>query len=101
MQAVENPALRDVAEQVQAKLKKDMTCYLGDPAIQFTHLAQAYGVPGARVTEPDDLKPAITRALDATRRGEPYLLEVITGRSGVGADAIWYPPYSVADRRKV
>ena len=76
-----------------------MICYLGDPDVEFTHLAAAYGVRGERVSTPAELKPAMRRAVEATRAGRPYLLDVLVARTGLAADSTWHPRYSVAAAR--
>jgi benzoylformate decarboxylase len=49
------------------------------PDLGFVDLARGMGVAGERVTEPDDLRPALARALAA---GRPFLLDVaIEGRA--------------------
>lgn len=78
---------------------KDMICYLGSPDVEFTQLAGAYGIRGERVSSPAELEPAIRRAVDTTREGRPYLLDVNIARTGLAADSTWYPAYSVADSR--
>jgi acetolactate synthase I/II/III large subunit len=79
---------------------KDMICYLGNPDVEFTHIASAYGIRGERVATPDGLKPAIQRAIAATREGRPYMLDVLVARTGLGAESSWHPGYSVAGARK-
>ena len=44
-----------------------------DPPIDFTGLARSMGVTAARITDPDDIGPAIS---ESTRRNGPTLLEV-------------------------
>jgi thiamine pyrophosphate-dependent acetolactate synthase large subunit-like protein len=78
---------------------KDMICYLGNPDVEFSHLAAAYGIRGERVGHPAELKPALQRAIAATREGRPYLLDVLIARTGLAADSSWYPRYSVAASR--
>ena len=75
---------------------KDMICYLGSPDVEYSDIARAFGIKGERVNGPDDLRPAIQRAVAATRDGRPYLLDVRVARTGLGADSTWYPRYSVA-----
>lgn len=82
---------------VQAAEGKDMTCYLGDPAIDFTHLARAYGIEGSKVESSDDFRPALARAFAANRRGDPYLVDLHVGRRGLGRDVTWYPPLSTSE----
>jgi thiamine pyrophosphate-dependent acetolactate synthase large subunit-like protein len=79
--------------------KKEMICYLGSPDVEFAHIASAYGIRGERVARPDELKPALQRAIAATRDGRPYLLDALVARTGLAADSTWYPPYAVAAAR--
>jgi len=52
---------------------------LREPNIDYAKMAQAYGMYGEGAIEhPKDLAPAIGRALDRVKRGEPALLDVIT-----------------------
>jgi len=77
-----------------------MTCYLGSPDVDYAKAAEAFGVEGEVVKEPDKLNGAIERAKRATADGRPYLLDIHTYRDGVGAASSWHPPYSVADLRQ-
>jgi acetolactate synthase I/II/III large subunit len=52
----------------------------------YTALAQALGVHGERVTAPDAISAAIERALEATRAGQPALLEMMTKEEDTLAD---------------
>ena len=53
-------------------------CYTGmefsNPPIDFTGLARSMGVTAARITDPDDVAPAIA---ESTRRDGPTLLDVV------------------------
>jgi thiamine pyrophosphate-dependent acetolactate synthase large subunit-like protein len=52
---------------------------LADPFIDHVALAKAYGVHGiGPVENPGDLGPALKRAIDIVKRGEPVLVDVIT-----------------------
>jgi acetolactate synthase I/II/III large subunit len=52
---------------------------LQDPNIDYAKLAQSMGVYAeGPVTDPANLGPAIRRALDVVRRGEPALVDVVT-----------------------
>ena len=52
---------------------------LREPNIDYTHMALAYGMYGeGPIADPKGLAPAIERALDRVKRGEPALLDVIT-----------------------
>ena len=83
----------------QFEAARDMTCYLGDPDIDFAKAAGAFGVEGETVKEPVGLKDAFARAKSAMVEGRPYLLDIHIKREGLGAVSEWHPPYSVADLR--
>jgi thiamine pyrophosphate-dependent acetolactate synthase large subunit-like protein len=83
----------------QAEAKKDMLNYLGDPNVDFTHIASAYSIDSAAVSEPGELKSAIEKGLRATAEGKPYLLDVHTERWGRGGELTWHPDTSVANMR--
>ncbi len=52
---------------------------LSDPFIDHVALAKAYGVHGiGPIENPHDLGPALKRAIDVVKRGEPVLVDVIT-----------------------
>ena len=67
--------------------------------LEFTDIARAYGIRGERVTQPGELAPAIQRAINTTREGRPYLLDVHVARTGLAAGSTWYPHYSLAAAR--
>jgi acetolactate synthase-1/2/3 large subunit len=52
---------------------------LNDPAIDYTSLAKAYGVYGqGPIDNANDLGPAIRKAIEVVKRGEPALIDVVT-----------------------
>lgn len=79
---------------------RDMTCYLGDPDVDYAKAASAFGVEGEVVKEPNALRPALDRAKRANVEGRPYLLDIHLERSGIGANSTWHPEYSVAGLRQ-
>ena len=74
--------------------------HLGDPDIAFTKLAESQGVPGEKVERAQGLEGALRRGIDATRAGNPYLVEVEIDRYGGGAESTWYQKFSLAELRK-
>jgi thiamine pyrophosphate-dependent acetolactate synthase large subunit-like protein len=83
----------------QFEMSKDLSSYLGDPDVDFSLIAKAYGVDGEVVKDPSEIKPALKRAIEATKGGKPYLLDVITTRWGPGADLTEPPDISIAAMR--
>jgi benzoylformate decarboxylase len=82
-----------------AQAKKDLVNYLGNPDVNFSRAAEAFGVKAEFVKDPTELKGALKRAVAATREGRPYLLDLLVERTGVLAESNWYPKVSVAEMR--
>jgi thiamine pyrophosphate-dependent acetolactate synthase large subunit-like protein len=52
---------------------------LADPFIDYATLAKAYGVHGqGPIDNPNDLGPALKKAIEVVKRGEPALVDVLT-----------------------
>jgi acetolactate synthase-1/2/3 large subunit len=52
---------------------------LRDPFIDYAKIAQGMGVAGfGPITDPKDLGPALKRAIEIVKRGEPALIDVVT-----------------------
>ena len=72
--------------------------YLGDPDIDFVQLAQSQGIEGERATTPAELEAAVKRGTQATRQGQPYVVEAMIRRIGAGADSTWHEGFKLSDR---
>jgi len=83
----------------QFEAARDMTCYNGNPDVDFAKTADAFGVEGEAVKEPAALAGAFSRAKTAMVEGRPYLLDIHIKREGLGAVSQWHPPYSLANQR--
>ncbi len=77
-----------------------MLSYLGDPEVDFVKAAEVFGIKGERVRTPEQIEPAMRRALQTTREGRPYLIEALIEQSGSGANQDRHPDYSVAESRE-
>jgi acetolactate synthase-1/2/3 large subunit len=56
----------------------DIGTVIRDPNIDHSKIAQGYGVYAeGPISDPNDLRPALRRALDVVRGGEPALLDVV------------------------
>ncbi len=73
--------------------------YIGDPDIDFVKLADSQGVKGEKVTASSEIKAAFKRGIQATRDGNPYLIEVVVGRVGGGAESTWHQGFKLAPER--
>lgn len=85
------------------KMKKEKRftgMYLGDPDISYVKLAQSQGVEGVYVEQSSELQSALKRGIEATRSGEPFLIDVNVRRIGYGAESTWHQKFSLAAERK-
>lgn len=73
--------------------------YLGDPELDFVKLAESQGVKGEKVTAGSEIKAALKRGIQATRDGNPYLVDVVIARFGGGAESTWHQNYKLAPER--
>ena len=56
---------------------------LESPYIDYASMAKAYGMVGiGPITDPKDIAPAIKRALEVVKRGEPVLIDTVTQGRG-------------------
>ena len=52
---------------------------LGNPNIDFAKLAESLGVGASGpISDPKDLAAALRRGIGVVKRGEPYLIDVVT-----------------------
>jgi thiamine pyrophosphate-dependent acetolactate synthase large subunit-like protein len=52
---------------------------LRDPFIDYTKMAGGYGMAGeGPITDPSKLSAALKRGVEAAKRGEPYMIDVVT-----------------------
>ena len=73
--------------------------YLGSPDMDMVQVARGFGVDGERVATPDQIRPAMARAVAANREGQPYLLDVQVARTGAWTESPWYPRISIARKK--
>jgi thiamine pyrophosphate-dependent acetolactate synthase large subunit-like protein len=58
--------------------RSDIGSSINDPSIDYRQLAQSMGVHAeGPITTPNDLAPAIRRAIATVKNGEPALIDVI------------------------
>src|SRR5437762_14083658 len=80
---------------------KDFNGYLGDPNVEFTKIAEAYGLKGEKVKNAGDLAPALQRCLKTMRDGKAVVLDIDIAVDGAPlSQPAWYQRYSIAEIRK-
>ena len=78
---------------------KDMSCYLGNPDVDYLAIAKGFAIGGEQISRPEEIRPAFERAAAVTREGRPYVIDALLARRGPGADSTWHPEISIAARR--
>ena len=70
----------DMAARAERDISRaDIGNALDSPFIDYATMAKAYGVYGqGPIENPADLGPALKRAIDVVKRGEPALVDVVT-----------------------
>ncbi len=91
-----SPLARD---KERRHLWKDMSCYLGDPLVDFSRLASSFGIEASKAENADELARALKRARKANESGAPYLIDLKIMQKGHGANERWHPPVSIAAKR--
>ncbi len=79
---------------------KDISCYLGDPLVDFAAVSRAFGVEAETVLEPAGMEAALQRAQSVNRDGGAYLIDARIMQQGHGANSTWHPDISIARNRK-
>jgi acetolactate synthase-1/2/3 large subunit len=80
---------------------RDYNGYLGAPNVEYTKIAEAYGLKGEKVNTSSELPGALQRSLRSMRDGKAVLLDVNTAVDGIPMpEAAWYQHHSIADIRK-
>jgi thiamine pyrophosphate-dependent acetolactate synthase large subunit-like protein len=80
---------------------KDYNGYLGDPNVEYTKIAEAYGLRGEKVKIASDLPAALQRSLRSMRDGKAVILDVEIAPDGPAlSQGTWYQKHSIAEIRK-
>jgi thiamine pyrophosphate-dependent acetolactate synthase large subunit-like protein len=74
--------------------------YLGDPEIDFVKLAESQGVKGEKANNQTELEAALKRGIQATKNGNPYVVEAMITRIGDGAESTWHEGFKLSERIK-
>ncbi len=76
-----------------------MSCYLGNPDVNFVEIAKGFDIDGAVATGPDEFKSALARAAAVNREGRPFMIDAAIARRGPAAKSTWHPAISIAGLR--
>ena len=77
---------------------RDYNGHLGNPDVDFTKIAEAYGLRGEKVRSAAELAPALQRSLGSMRDGKAVLLDIDVEADGPELrDSTWYQRHSSAE----
>lgn len=83
------------------ELGKDFNGYLGDPSVDYTKIAEAYGLKGEKIKTSSELPAALQRCLRSMRDGKAVVLDISVAPDGAPLkEPNWYQRYSLADIRR-
>ena len=77
---------------------RDYNGHLGNPDVDFTKIAEAFGLRGEKVRSAAELAPALQRSLSSMRDGKPVLLDIDVDEDAPALrDSTWYQRHSIAE----
>ncbi len=85
--------------RMDKKAWKDMSCYLGDPDVNFVSIARGFDIDGVVASSPAEFQAALARARDVNREGRPFMIDAAIARRGPAAKSTWHPAISIAGLR--
>ena len=62
-------------------------------------IAKAFDIEGGRANDPTELASVLQRAVDVTREGRPFVVDVNLAQRGLAADVNWHPDIDIAALR--
>ena len=72
--------------------------YLGEPDIDYVKLAESQGVKGEKANSQAEFESAMKRGIQATKDGNPYLIDAMISRTGGGAESTWHEGFKLTSR---
>jgi len=73
--------------------------YLGDPDLDFVKLGESQGVKGEKCKGQTEFTAALKRGVQATKNGNPYIIDVDIARIGPGAESTWHEGFKLTSKR--
>ena len=83
-------------------LWRDISCFLGNPEVDFVGLADSFEIQGKRANNPEEFIESLQAAAKVTADGRPFLIDLRVMQldtSGKPTEQTWYPDISIAAKR--
>ena len=91
-----------IRKQETRDLWKDISCFLGNPTVDFVGLANSFDIKASQATTPEELIKSLKNANRVTREGRPYLIDLRVMQLDLAkkpTTQTWYPEISIAEKR--
>jgi len=83
-------------------LWRDISCFLGNPEVDFVGLADSFEIQGKRANNPEEFIESLQAAAKVTADGRPFLIDLRVMQldtSGKPTEQTWHPDISIAAKR--
>jgi thiamine pyrophosphate-dependent acetolactate synthase large subunit-like protein len=83
-------------------LWRDISCFLGNPEVDFVGLADSFEIQGKRANNPEEFVECLLEAAKVTADGRPFLIDLRVMQldtSGKPTEQTWHPDISIAAKR--
>ena len=83
-------------------LWRDISCFLGNPEVDFVGLADSFEIQGKRANNPEEFVESLQAAAKVTADGRPFLIDLRVMQldtSGKPTEQTWHPDISIAAKR--
>ena len=83
-------------------LWRDISCFLGNPEVDFVGLADSFNIQGKRADNAEEFIQSLQEAAKVTSDGRPFLIDLRVMQldiSGKPTEQTWHPDISIARKR--
>ena len=90
------------AKKETRELWRDISCFLGNPEVDFVGLADSFKIQGQRADNAEEFIQSLQEAAKVTADGRPFLIDLRVMQldtSGKPTEQTWYPDISIARKR--
>jgi thiamine pyrophosphate-dependent acetolactate synthase large subunit-like protein len=90
------------AKKETRELWRDISCFLGNPEVDFVGLADSFKIQGKRAENAEEFVQSLQQAAKVTADGRPFLIDLRVMQldiSGKPTEQTWHPDISIAAKR--
>ena len=82
---------------------RDISCFLGNPEVDFVGLADSFNIQGKRANDPAEFIQSLKESAKITAEGRPFLIDLRVMQLDLGGkptEQTWHPDISIARKRE-